>query len=46
MIILGSLIATCVTGFSFASIIYNAAFVGVMDDVNNMSFDCGGLDEQ
>jgi len=37
--------AVCVTGISFASITYSVLFVDVINDVNDISFDIGGLDD-
>lgn len=37
--------AVCVTGISIIAITHEALFVPVINDINNISFDIGGLDD-
>ena len=44
MNILGLVGAVCVTGISVATIVHAAVFVNVVEQINNISFDIGGLE--
>lgn len=44
MNILGFFGAVCVTGISFAAITYDVLFVPAINNINDISFDIGGLE--
>ena len=46
MSILALIGAVCVTGISIASITYDVLFDDVVNDINDISFDIGGLDDK